>query len=308
MSNKNQTRFLRQRFVSLLPLLLSTLFLEGCATIPRDKPLALKDQWQSYFKLCAPQDGAHSIQLFHEGNLVGAAELEWIARGDQDWEVDITNNLGQRLGRLVAYPPKATKNLNKSPPQDRIKLSSQSQLIKKLPPVEMEPDGFLVIDDYWIGMKAGELSCMLAGHLPVAWAKNLASASEKTGELHMEFEDDERTLTATVRGLPTTQQIQICATSEWRNFWVFKHALKWCAVKYKKSKAKMPQGSVLRGEYPHVRQIEVSVDSPSRYRLLLTPLESSPITKVEFRPGIPFSSTPKHPIISQRKKLQNIYE
>lgn len=74
------------------------LLLGGCATFPTSEPVTLREQWLSYFKSCAPQDGAHSIQLFKDGNLMGAAELEWVARSDTDWEIELTNNLGQ-IGR-----------------------------------------------------------------------------------------------------------------------------------------------------------------------------------------------------------------
>ncbi len=259
----------------------------GCATFQSEEPITVKEHWLPYFKACTPQDGAHTVQLFKDGHLLGAAELEWIAPTDDDWVIEITNNLGQRLGRLAGVP-KPTKKQGKSPPDERVKLHSQTNFLKKLPPVEKEPDGYLVVDDHWVGLKGSEVPCVLSGQLPLGWAKDLRHVEEESGQISMEFEDDNRTLITKIVGLPVSPvkqggamgesfpQIQICTTSSWRSFLFFKHSIQWCTVRYRKSRGAVAKNPILRGEYPYVKQIEIKVDRPNLYRLLLTPLDSAP--------------------------------
>jgi hypothetical protein len=264
----------------------------GCASFQAEEPITVKEHWLPYFKTCTPQDGAHTVQLFRDGHLLGAAELEWIASTDNNWVIEITNNLGQRLARIAGMP-KPLKKQAKYPSNERVKLHSESLLLKKWPPVEKEPDGFLVVDDHWVGLKGDEVPCVLSGQLPLSWAKNLIQVEEDSSQISMEFADDERTLTAKIVSLPAAPlkrevalgesfpHIQICTTSSWTSFLFFKHSVQWCAVKYKKSKGATAKNPTLRGEYPALKQIEVKVDSPHLYRMLLTPLDSAPTAKTK---------------------------
>src|SRR5690349_13793933 len=109
------------------------LLLSACQTAQPLTDFHMPEKFNNFFAYCDAGDGLSSLQLYREGRLQGAAEMEWIAERDRGWHVVILNPVGQTMLDLVQ------DSTNKT-------VTSKGELASRVPKVEITDDGFLEVD------------------------------------------------------------------------------------------------------------------------------------------------------------------
>jgi len=242
--------------------------LSSCVSIPSRQPVPLSPDLQPFFKPCAPSDGGHAFQLSHGDQLVGQAEVQWLAAAEDNWEMEVNNTFGQRLGRWTLKPQSQT-----SKPR---KLHQDSNLLKKLPPVELDPEGFILVDGHWIALQGHEIPCILNGFVPLQWAQVLVAKKKEGSLLRLNFDHPDRSMEVTLSSQPslpeaTYQTVKLCARTKWSQWVLWNQELEWCTLRQKKAPPSRDQ--TIKGEYPDVRMIEVFFRGYEDFYLRFVPLE-----------------------------------
>ena len=98
------------------------------------------------------------VRVFEESELKGTGDIEWIANDVSDWKLDLTTPLGQTLVRIK---------------RQRKEVSAIGMYKEQIPEINVREDGFLEIDGNLVGLKPGEIPCILKNTLPQSWMADL---------------------------------------------------------------------------------------------------------------------------------------
>lgn len=209
-------------------LLLLLALLTACATTLPDEPVAVPAMLQPIFQPCAPGDGAATMQAFQSDQLLGSSEVEWVAKANGDWDVEVTNALGVPVLKLK---------------RTGMKLAISGQLAAKLPKLGIEKSGFLVVDGNKVGIRAMEVPCMLAFRLPRGWMNRIASRDDEGLDVHLSVAEEGRDLDLTARHITdAVKNGTLCARFAWKTMLFFASSLDWC-----QTVASKQQEATLRG-------------------------------------------------------------
>jgi hypothetical protein len=252
-------------FLNLARTMLLSMGLAACVSLPPSPRPVLTADLYAFFKPCAPSEGAHALQLSKEGQLIGNAEVQWLAASGDNWDIEVNNNFGQRLGLWSLK--------QKSPSSQMVKLHKESNILKKLPPVELDPQGFVHVDGNRVALKGDEISCILGGYAPLPWASSLILKRSEDGGQTLEFQEPDRSMEVSITptGGTNGQEVKLCTRVQWSRFIFWQQEMAWCALRLKKTASSNQQ--TIRGEYPQVRLIELTFRGYEDYSLRLIPLE-----------------------------------
>jgi hypothetical protein len=175
--------------------------LVGCATVPY-KPITLPITIDARFDRCVAGDGLGRMTLDDAKSLRVDFDLEWVIRNDV-LDSQMFNSLGETLLslKIVRDPPQVTLD---------------GRVVEKLPSIEVDSDGFLEVDDKFVGIKAWELACFLKHRFPRPWLDHVRQLKENEKTIVLKIEDDERDIDVRANMLPI-ESIEVCSTIKWRN-------------------------------------------------------------------------------------------
>ncbi|MEN9834665.1 MAG: hypothetical protein RL011_858 [Pseudomonadota bacterium] len=195
-----------------LPLMIVTvLALAGCQTLMPPPPAAVPRAVFPYFGRCNPSDGAASVQVFRNGDLVGSAEVNWVARDLDFWELEVTDPLGTTI--LGAKHQTA-------------QISTRGKVAGRVPQVQVDGANRVFVGGDFVGVKADEVPCILNARFPQSWLGHVQDV-EQDGEMHvLTIDDGSRTITA--RLPPPDGSAPVCAKVAWRHHWLFRETMNWC--------------------------------------------------------------------------------
>jgi hypothetical protein len=165
------------------------------------------------FILCVPGDGATTLQVFDSGQLLGSGEAEWLAKVPGEWDVEVSNAVGQTMLKLQRRPGG---------------VKAEGKLAAKVPQLGVDPKGYLVVDGHQIGLKADEIPCLLNFGLPRGWMNQTTGLSVSDRRTVVDFADPVRTMTVTATDLGVRSKEKVCTDLSWRTFLWFHDTLTWC--------------------------------------------------------------------------------
>jgi hypothetical protein len=199
--------------VRALLVLAVALALQGCQTTGPQAEVRLPAVMEPLFTKCLPGDGASSMQLFEDGKLLGSVDAEWVAKANGDWDIEVTNTVGQSVLKLVRRGDG---------------IASSGTLAAKAPKFGVRPSGFLDVDGHLVAVKASEVPCFLGFGFPRSWLKIADGMSVGEHETTVSFDDAVRDIEVDAKGLGDRKEASACAVLTWRKFLFLHHELTWC--------------------------------------------------------------------------------
>jgi hypothetical protein len=167
---------------------------------------------QPLFETCQPNDGAMTLQVFKAGGIVTTLSLVWKVQESGNWELEVDNAAGITLMHMMR-----TGNA----------VSTDGPAAARLPQVTILKDGFLAVNGEPVGLKAGELPCVLGYRLPRSWLALTASVETAGRVSTVEMRDERRRLTVTVKDAAKGADA-VCTQISWTKYLVFHTHLHWC--------------------------------------------------------------------------------
>lgn len=164
------------------------------------------------FRTCAPSDGGIAIKVHERGALKGAADLDWIAKSQQVFDMQLTGPIGQTL--LMVR-------------RDSANLTLTGPLAAKVPPTKVLANGFLEVDGHFIGLRASEIPCLFRAALPSAWLQRLDSFESDDKETRIFVEEPRRDIVVSV-AKTSKGYADYCVEVSWRTFLFFSRSFTWC--------------------------------------------------------------------------------
>lgn len=156
------------------------LALSSCTTTSVD-PTTLPSSLKTQFDRCVPRDGTAELNFHHKGKLVAAElTLDFVAKAPDTLLAELANPLGQTLFAL-----------NLTPPSRKVKVKGARQFKQQ---IELDDEGYLRVDDTFVGLKLTELICALSGVWPESWLDSLSSVTYNSPKTlaKLNIEDDRR--------------------------------------------------------------------------------------------------------------------
>jgi hypothetical protein len=164
-----------------------------------------------WFSLCNPGDGAATVQIYAHSAFQGSAEVNWVARDADLWELEVTDPIGATIV--------AAKNQGSS-------IRLRGPLANRIPSVTIGADKWLVVDGDPIPIKADEVPCLLQSIYPQSWLQRLVNRSDDGSTVILGMVDGGRTMT--LRLPPVGSGLASCAKIDWRHHLFFHEQLTWC--------------------------------------------------------------------------------
>ncbi|MBM4253266.1 MAG: hypothetical protein FJ146_14950 [Deltaproteobacteria bacterium] len=198
-------------FTSLASLILGVRLITGCQTLAPMPPPTVPKAVFPYFGRCNPGDGAASAQVFRNGDILGSAEVSWIARDLDFWELEVTDPLGNTI--LGAKHQAAQIRL-------------RGALASRVPVIQVGSANRVLVGGDFVGIKADEVPCMLHARFPQSWLAYVQDVMQEGDYQVLTIDDGARTINAR---LPTREgDTPPCAHVSWRHHWLFRETMNWC--------------------------------------------------------------------------------
>lgn len=185
----------------------------GCQTGGPREEVKVPAVLDPLFTPCLPGDGATTLQVYDGGQLLGSGEAEWLAKPQGDWDVEVSNTVGQTMMKLSRRPHV---------------LRADGKLASRLPKLGITDKGFLEVDGHLIGLKVDEVPCLLNFGLPRGWMNQAYGLEQSDRRTVVRFEDSVRTMRVTATDLGNRQKERVCTELRWRTFLWFHDQLTWC--------------------------------------------------------------------------------
>ena len=192
-------------------LVVLTIMVVGCQTMAPSPPPAIPVVVKPRFSLCNPGDGAATVQIYAHAAFQGSAEVNWVARDVDRWELEVTDPVGATI--VAAKHQGATIRL-------------RGPLAHRIPAVTIASDNWLVVDGDPIPIKADEVPCLLQSVYPQSWLQRLTTRSDDGSTIVLGMVDGGRTMT--LRLPPAGSGLASCAQIDWRHHLFFHDQLTWC--------------------------------------------------------------------------------
>jgi hypothetical protein len=152
------------------------------------------------------------MQLFESGALLASSEIEWTSRSRDHWDMEILGPAGNTMATVSRHG---------------LYIEAKGPQSRRLPPMSINLEDHLLIDDHFTGLKAQEVLCVLSGRLPYEWLSDLTAIERQKHETHLHFRDENREIT-TVFETFKDMEPRICTRISWCEYWLFSHEIKWC--------------------------------------------------------------------------------
>lgn len=213
---------LRNLISSLLVLLsLQVVSCQHFDDITPEKPTEISPYARSFFGSCFPADGGISIQWYQNQSLLVDTEADWISETFGSWQVQMIDPIGRMVLDL------AWKN--------RI-LSLKGPMKKKIPKMEIGDEGYFKVKGILVGLKVGELPCLLKSDFPASWLEKIYERKNLPSGEVLKISEETRKIDMIVLNKDGPDGEKICATLEWKNLWGLKStSVRWCQVSKGKS-------------------------------------------------------------------------
>lgn len=187
------------------------LLLTGCITGAPSEPKILPAVVHPLFEPCVPNDGASAVQIFKDGLIQATLEVQWKAKGDGDWALEVTNAAGITMVSLE---------------KAGAKLNFAGKGVQRFPKLSIDSEGFLEVDGDAVGIKASEVPCVLGFRLPRSWMSLVRDVETEGKKMSVEMADGRREIRMTVKD--TDKADASCTRITWSNYLLFKQKLNWC--------------------------------------------------------------------------------
>jgi len=177
----------------------------SCQTIP--KPLdsfSLPIPLERQFSSCTTGQGALSVTVFEGEEFSGAVEVEWKDSRVKPlgWQSQFLTPIGQELLRFSYL--ESTKNFR-----------ATGRLAPQFSGVSVS-NGFLEVDDHFVGLRADEISCFLDFKLPRKWLSRLVELHDNKDKLVLSFHEKNREIRLVYSKIKGSD---ICTDVSWSNYW-----------------------------------------------------------------------------------------
>ncbi len=195
----------------LLLLMASMVVGVACQTIAPGPPPAVPKAAFPYFGRCNPTDGAASVQIFRSGDLLGSAEVNWVARDVDVWELEVTDPLGATI--LAAKHQAAI-------------IRTRGAIASRTPLIQVGSGNKVIVGGDFVGVKADEVPCILKARFPQSWLANVINVEAASDAQVLHIDDGSRSITAHI---PVADgDTPVCAKVSWRHHWIIKETMNWC--------------------------------------------------------------------------------
>ena len=124
-----------------------------------------------FFANC-PAAGTVSYKLFHSSDYLVAGFIDW----DNELGLDVTDTFGNTLASLRRYR------------------QTSIDIARRQITITVDHQGRIKVDEQYSGLHRDELSCLLAGQLPVSWQQATVTAERPTTYV-LSVVDEERLVT-----------------------------------------------------------------------------------------------------------------
>jgi hypothetical protein len=144
----------------------------------------------------------------------GSVELDWKSFAPNELRAEAIDPLGRQiLGLRFAGPT----------------VEVTGQHLDSLPKMAVDEDGFLVINDFRIGIRQDELACLLNFKIPLAWRSKISGYQSISGQSQVRIAENNRHIQVTIFDDFVYKSDRICTIFEWRSFLGFRtDHLTWC--------------------------------------------------------------------------------
>ena len=201
-----------------MKLIIATLlFFTGCVTpIKNIDPNSMSAVYLEHFKKCSPAENSLRFSYSHQNQRL-SFKSDWVAKDEKNWEIHFLDG----IGRLQLGVKNSDMNL---------KISGRAA--EKVPNMEIDSEGKLIIQGYYSGLLAKELPCILAGVLPSDWLYSLVS-TEKNKHFESTFQSSDRVIKTKFIDANDTNGSEVCTEINWTVMGLISQKSHWCFQKNK---------------------------------------------------------------------------
>lgn len=170
----------------------------GCTTMRKVVDPDLPAVYMGRFDSCDAGEGWGRMSLKRGARQI-SSEFEWLLKGR--FQARLTNPFGQTILDIS---------------RDNNGLRKKGTLSLQWPEIDVNEQGFFLVDGQWIGVRFDEMICLLKQKWPHDWlGKVVGSKPMKTGYL-ISAQDEGRIIRLVLKG-----QSAGCASFSWNAFWFF---------------------------------------------------------------------------------------
>ena len=159
-----------------------------------------------YFHSCSQGDGSVHMRLRKEGDYIGDVNLEWFAVDGRPFIYQVYEPLGRTV-LSIQYD------------KGRRFFLVTGSWSSALPPLNVDEDGFLLLDQKRIGVKYAEIPCFLQFKFPTLWLRKVTRQSADEEGVRLQVTDDSRSIKLSLRHAEARKPQTVCAHIEWKSYW-----------------------------------------------------------------------------------------
>jgi hypothetical protein len=204
-------------------------------------PVVLQSETAERFSTCFPGDGGLRVSVDKNAAKVDTImkfrgqkkqgdvalekiQLDWLAKKNGEWTVEVTDPLGRKLIRLH-YNLRA--------------IEETGPLRGRIPHVAVNKNKMLQLDNHDIGIRVDEIPCLLAFRTPQMWAHLVTKAEQHLNKDVLLIESNSRNIKNVFYGKKKDQPKKTCALISWSSFLgLHTSKIMWCyQLKEKKKSA-----------------------------------------------------------------------
>jgi hypothetical protein len=183
---------------------------------PLEEIINKEKKYSKLFSTCKNTDGRFLLKVSQQQQTFLKGYLDWASYKNNHFQLSLSPPIGDEIISLQYK-------------DNQIKLKGiKSEHYKSL---SVDADGYLKFKNHWIGIKADELPCFLAGKLPQKWLSLPTNISEKTSP-HINLYDAKRIITI----IPERKSRNYTVEIKWNTFWFLSQAKIIIISKYNKQR------------------------------------------------------------------------
>ena len=213
-------------------LLVYMFFITSCHSFKAIDPVSkipISKSFLSFFDTCYPSEGGRRIMWLKEEAPLAEGRLDWIASHKISWQTQLSDPFGMILLDL---------KWSKTPPAFR----QEGKLMKKIPELAVNKEGFWQANDVMVGLKAEEIPCLLKGKFPISWRDMIYEKSEDKNTSTFYISEASRKIDISFQRASKGSKNTACALFQWNQFLGIKTGkINWCITRFhEQSRLDMP--------------------------------------------------------------------
>ena len=158
-----------------------------------------------HFHSCASGEGSVHMRLRKDGDYLGDINVEWFAATGKPFVYQVYEPLGRTV--LSIQFDKAAHLLSVS-----------GSWASGLPPIAVDEEGFLLLDQKRVGIKYSEIPCFLRYKFPMVWLSKVTGFSNNDDTLRLYISDKSRSIILALKRSGPKTASTFCAKIEWKSY------------------------------------------------------------------------------------------